>query len=1038
MNLADIAIRRPIFITCLVILMMALGYLSFFKLPVDLFPNISFPVVTVTTSYSGTGPKEMETLISKVLEEEISTLPGINSLTSTSQEGQSTIIAEFTLETDVKYAEQQIRDRVSSAKSKLPRDIKEPVIRRIDPADQPILMLTLTANLPEAELYELADITIKPKLEQISHVGLVEIAGGRKRELQIELNRSALKSHELSASRIVTAIAATGQNIPVGKIERENLEIVIRTLGEFHSLEDINNTVVNFVGNDVPIKISQIASVKDGLEDEKNRTYLNGKKSILISVYRQSGTNTISVVKDLKKRISKLNKELGAQTHIAHIDIVRDGSRPININVEDVKESILLGIVLTILVVYLFLGNGRSTFITSLALPNSLIGAFMLMAMAGFSINVMTLLALSLSVGLLIDDAIVVRENIFRHLEMGKSPKEAALIGTKEVTLAVIATSCTVLAVFGPIAFLQGVVGQFFKEFGLTICFAMVISLFDALTIAPMLSAYFAGRPHQETESKGLWHYTGRALVRLFERLQDRIDALYAKALHFSVRKPLTIIIGSILIFVFSIMATKHVPKTFLPPQDFGEFMVSLEMPPGTSLEAMNGVAEKVDALIRQHKEVLSSVMVVGNAKGVSNTTDIFINLVDSKSRSMNTSQVKELLRNELKTYAFAKPLVKDIDMVSGGQRPFNLNIIGNDLDELQQIASQMQEKLKHHPALLDVATSYTPGKPEYQVVLNPLRAATLGISNNLLGNELRIQTEGNVPAVYRESGEEYDIRVRLDQSQKDLKENFGSIFVPNMNGALIRLSDVAHLVETTGPMTITRQDRGRYIQISADIAPHGPGMGGAMQDIRKIFETEIKLPPGVKYKFVGQAESFEELGKNMAIAAMLAVLFIYLVLSSLYESFVTPFTIMLVLPLAACGAFFALFITGQSLDLFSMIGLIMLLGIATKNSILLVDYANQKVQEGFSFNAAILEAGKTRLRPILMTTVALIAGMTPIAIGLNEASKQRTSMGIAIIGGLISSTLLTLVVVPATYSYIERFRLWSGTKLKKIFAPKH
>lgn len=1036
MNLASLSIKRPIFITCLIILMLALGYLSFKKLPVDLFPNITFPIVTITTQYPGAGPKEVETLISKVLEEEISTLPGINNLSSTSQEGQSTVIAEFTLETDVKYAEQQIRDRVSSAKGKLPHEVKEPVIRRIDPADQPILMLTLTANLPEDKLYDLADLKIKPKLEQISNVGLVEITGGRKREIHVELNRDTLKAHELSASRVVSAIGATGTNTPVGKIDRDQLEVVIRTIGEFNSFKDIENTIVNFAGNDVPIKISEIATVRDGLQDEKSRSYLNGKKSILISVYRQSGTNTITVVKALKKRISSLNKDYQNDPTLPHIEIVRDGSRPIDINVEDVKESILLGILLTIVVVYFFLGNGRSTFITSLALPNSLIGAFMLMALAGFSINVMTLLALSLSVGLLIDDAIVVRENIFRHLEMGKSPKEAALIGTKEVTLAVIATSCTVLAVFGPIAFLQGVVGQFFKEFGLTICFAMVISLFDALTIAPMLSAYFAGRPHEE-ETKGIWNSTVRALVRKFGILQDKIDILYGKALRFSIRRPLVIISLSIFVFVASIMAAKHVPKTFLPAQDYGEFMISLEMAPGTNLSAMNDVSNKIDALVRSHKEVINSVMNVGNARGGSNQTDIFINLVDAHHRTMNTSEFKAILRKELKAYSYAKPIVKDIDMVSGGQRAFNLNIIGNDLDELQKISALMLEKLKHHPALLDVDTSYTPGKPEYQVVLNPRSAAALGISNNQLGNELRTQVEGAVPVVYRENGEEYDIRVRLEESQRDIKENFSRIYIPNINGAIVKLSDVSHLVETTGPTSITRQNRGRYIQISADIAPDGPGMGGAMQDIRKLFETEIKLPPGVHYKFVGQAENFEELGKNMAIAALLGILFIYLVLSSLYESFVTPLTIMLVLPLAICGAFFALFITQESLDIFSMIGVIMLLGIATKNSILLVDYANKLVLEGVAFKEAIQEAGKIRLRPILMTTVALIAGMMPIAIGLNEASKQRTSMGVAIIGGLISSTLLTLVVVPAAYSFIERFRVWSGTKLKKLVGPK-
>ncbi len=1031
MNLAALSIKRPVFITCLVMMMLALGWLSLKKLPVDMFPDVNFPFVMVITPYPGAGPAEVETLISKVFENELSSLPGLKSVSSVSKEGLSNVFAEFTLETDVKYAEQQIRDRVSAAKYKLPKDAKEPIIRRMDPADQPILVLTLAADLSETQLYELANETIKPRIEQVAQVGLVSIVGGRKREIQVQLDRSRLKNYQLSATRVTQALASAGQNIPAGNVNRGQTETIIRTLGEFKSMDEVGSTIVSFFGNDNPVRLTDVGKIVDTLEDEKTRGYINGHKTLFLYVYRQSGANTIAVVKAVKKRVAKLNVELEGLPGKPQLASVRDGSQKIKANVIDVQESILIGILLTILVVYLFLGNGRSTLITSMALPNSLIGAFFLMSVAGFSINVMTLLGLSLSVGLLIDDAIVVRENIFRHIEMGKTAIVAAVEGTQEVLLAVVATTLTVIAVFGPIAFLQGIVGQFFKQFGLTICFIMLISLFDALTVAPMLSAYLAGR---DKRRKNFTYYIVGWAAEAFGHFQDFLEARYARLLGFTLRHPLVIILLAIGVFMGSMVAVKHVPKTFLPVQDFGEFIVSLELPPGASLDAMQGVATQVDELLRKHPEVAMSVMTIGNADGEANTTELYVELVPAKQRSVDTSMFKQSIRNELKAFSHAKPIVKDVDIVGGGQRPFNLNIVGQDMDELQKVAQQVFERLKNHPALLDMEISYKGGKPEFQIAPDTQKAMALGISNVALGYELRTLVEGQVPAVFRENGLEYDIRVRLQDNQRDLKSGFNETYVPNINQSLIRLPQVAQAVETVGPAQISRQDRGRYIQLSADIAPQGPGIGGAMQDIRKMFETDIKLPKGMRYQFVGQAESFQELLENIVIAAGLGILFIYLVLSSLYESFITPFTIMLVLPLAICGAFFALFITQHSLDIFSMIGCIMLLGVATKNSILLVDFTHQQMEKGIAENEALIQAGRARLRPILMTTAALISGMLPIAIGLNEASKQRTSMGIAIIGGLISSTLLTLVVIPAAFRYIESFRRFSSRVMKKVF----
>lgn len=1031
MNLSALAIKRPIFISCIVLLMLAVGYLSFKKLAVDLFPNITFPIVNVTTPYPGTGPAEIETLVSKVIEDEMSNIPGIKNLSSINREGLSIVIAEFTQETDVKYAEQQVRDRVSSARSKLPSDIKEPIIRKIDPSDQPILTIALTADLPMGKLFDLADDTIRPKMEQVPSVGLVEVQGGRKREIQVKLDRNKLKAHELSAMTVSNRIAAAGQNIPVGKYDTSGKETTFRTLGEFASPQEIGKTIVSFFGSDVPVTVNDLGQVVDTLEDEKSRAFHNGKPTLLLRIYRQSGANTVEVSDHIKKRVISLNEELSSNPGSPKLKVIFDGAKAIRANVDDVKESIYIGILLTVIVVFFFLGNIRSTIITGLALPNSLIGAFILMASAGFSINVMTLLALSLTVGLLIDDAIVVRENIFRHIEMGKKPMQAAYEGTQEVTLAVIATTLTVIAVFGPIGFLQGMVGKFFKEFGLTICFAMAISLFDALTVAPMLSAYFAGNVHLPPKNT-LWGKTAGRFVRSFDDFQSWLEARYVSTLRWTLKHPFFVILSAVAIFIGSIIATRSVPKTFLPAQDMGEFQVMLDMPPGTSLDAMTQVAHQVDEVIRANPEVRDTITTVGGQNTPVNEAQFLVNLVPTHDRSINTTDFKERIRTQLKKFQFANPRVQDVDMVAAGLRPFNLNISGTNLIELEAYAQKVFMRLKEHPGLKDVDISYRPGKPEFQIKLDTTRAEKLGVSTVSAGMELRTQVEGITPAVFRENGREYHIRVRLLDAQRNIQNTFAESYVPNINQNLIRIKDIAQGTSTEGPSQINRQNRARYIRISGDITPGGVGMASVMKDTSDLLENELKLPPGFNYRFVGQAENFKELGQNMLIAVILGTLFIYLVLASLYESFVTPFTIMLVLPLAACGAFYALFITRQSLDLFSMIGCVMLLGVATKNSILLVDYINQLIEQGKERSEAILIAGKNRLRPIIMTSVALIVGMLPVAIGLNEASRQRVSMGIAIIGGLISSTALTLVVTPASFIYIDRFQKWMRSLFKK------
>ena len=1027
MNLAQLSIKRPITLTCVVLAMMVVGFIGFKKMGVDQFPDVTLPVVAVQVVYPGAPPTDMEQLVAKPIEEELGSLAGLKRLSSQNLESVSVIVAEFKLGIDIKEAEQQIRDRIGNIRRNLPTDMKDPIVRRIDPSSQPILKLAVKSKLPPAQAFDVVNDNIKPKLERIEGVGLVSILGARKREMQIYVDKQKLQQREISLLQIAKNIEATSKDIPIGKVNAKLAEMSFRSTGEFQDLASLKQVNINFIGSDRAVRLGEVARVEEGLEREKTRSLLNNEGAIFLDIFKQSGGNTVAVANSVKKTISQINEALKSQNIEASVEMVRDGARPIDLNVEDVKESIIIGIILCVIVVFFFLGSARSTLITGLALPNSLLGAFLLMYVCGFTINIMTLLALSLAVGLLIDDAIVVRENIFRHLEMGEEPAIAAEKGTNEVAVAVIATTLVVMAVFGPIAFLDGIVGQFFKQFGLTMVFAVGISLFDALTMAPMLSAYLATAAEH---TKG----TGpiAKMLAAFDRFQTKLEDLYESTLGFALNKPKTVLTAAVLFFFASLGLMKFIPATFLPAADTGEFEVRTELPPGASLDASAAFLDKIYAVMKKNPEIELFATTVGNTNEEVNKGNIYARLVPSKQRKLNTSAVKNLVREQLASLNNeGRIIVTDFDAFGGGMRPFTLNITGDDLEQLSKYVEGLKAKMDKIPGLVDLDTNYRTGKPEFQVRFDRSKSEALGVSTVTAGSELRARVEGLVPATYRYKGNEYDIRLKLDESYQDLRKEFATTSVPNVNFNMIPLSRVANGVETTGFSQINRQDRGRYIQIAGDL-----GAGGALNAIMQQTQGFIKdnpPPPGITTAFVGQAQDFQELIANILLAIGLGIMFIYLVLASLYESFITPFAILLALPFAMSGALVALLLAHSRLDIFSMIGIIMLLGVVAKNSILLVDYTNQLLQEGLPRREALIKAGRTRLRPILMTSFALIAGMIPIAIGLNEASAQRTSMGIALIGGLISSTLLTLVVVPAAFGYIDDVRLWSERLMRKI-----
>jgi HAE1 family hydrophobic/amphiphilic exporter-1 len=935
----------------------------------------------------------------------------------------------------MKYAEQQVRDKINQAKPKLPNDIKEPIIRKIDPSDQPIMTISINANLSEAELFDLADNYARPRLEQVSNVGLVEILGSRKREIQILLDQEKLKSRDISYAQVKNQILASGENVPIGKNDSGNKEVIFSSDSEFNDLDKIQNTLVNFYSNELPTKVSNLGIVLDTLEDETSRAFVNGKKSLFIDIYRQSDSNIIVVADDVKKQIKKMEADFGKMDSKPEIKLVKDSSRYIKMNVSDVYETMTLAVILTVITVFFFLANGRATLITAISLPIALISSFILMNLADFSINVISLLAMSLAVGLLVDDAIVVVENIYRKIEGGKSAKDAAIEGTMEILMAVVAITLVVVSVFTPISFMKGIGGQYLKEFGLTIAFSMLVSLFVAITIIPVLCAYLATRHKKHEIQDGLSRVIGvHKLLAKFDHFQVWLENKYEKVLFYSINNPKKIIITTLLICALSIYVGRFVPKTFINDNDNGEITVSLELNPDSSLDNTNDTVQKIDQIIKSNKEVVLTAATVGNRSSQSHKGEIYVKL--DKNRNITTSNFKQKLRDQFKDFAYANPIVKDYDPSGGASRsqPLNIGLVSNDTKILEDYAAKLLIKLKQNPNLKDVDSSNKATRDELKVILKPNAVKLYGINDKIMGDELRGYIEGYVVGKLRQNGYEYDIRTRLKPQQRDLKANFDNFYIANVNNKLVKLSDIATIQESKEAARIDRQDRGRYIQITAGLAPK-VGLGNVIADIEKMFvnDPDLELPSQIRYSFSGDSENMQDMMDSMAFALFISILFIYLILTSLYESFVTPLTILLALPFAICGVFFGLFITGESINIFTILGIFMLVAVAGKNSILLIDFTNHLIAQGKSRTESLITAGKIRLRPILMTSFALIAGTMPVAIGLSEVSKPRTGMGVAIISGLISSTILTLVVVPAVFSYIDRFRLAAKNKMTKI-----
>lgn len=1009
MKLADVSIRRPVLATVMIAVLVVFGLVSYPGIGVDLFPEVEFPIVTVTAVYPGADPETVESRVIDKLEESLSTINGIKTLRSTSSENVGVIFIQFELERKADQAVQDVRDKIAVAQKQLPPDLEPPIVEKFDVGAAPVMYLAVAGNVSSRELSRVADDVVKQRIQTIQGVGGVELVGSQDREVHVWLEPERLDTYGLSVADVVSALRTQNVEIPGGRLNAPGRELVVKTRGQVRGPRELANIVVSFAGG-AAVRVGDVARVEDGLEEKRSHAAIDDKAAVALVVRKQSGANTVEVAHAVHKALEQLRKDLPKGVALT---VPTDNSPYIEHAIHDVQFDLAFGAVLAVVIVLFFLHDWRATLISALALPSSVVATFAFVKLMGFTFNNMTMLALSLSIGILIDDAIVVIENIHRHLEMGKSPMKAAADATAEIGLAVIATTASIVAVFVPVATMRGIIGRFFLQFGLTVAFAVVVSLFVAFTLTPMLSARML------TAHSGTKSWLGRGI----DRFLSKIDAGYRAVLGVAVARPkLTLAIAAV-IFVASLGLGRFVPFEFLPPDDRGQFNVKVELPTGTSLDRTMAYAEGIGRELRAIPGVGSTFSTIGaGAQGEVNRAEIVVNLVPRRQRKYSQLQAIDFARSALSSRKDAVIAVEAISPVGGGGAGgfrasiVQFNIRGDDYDALNKSATEIIDELRKRGGYVDLDTTFRGGKPEVTINIDRDRAADLGVPVAAIAAALRTYFAGEKATEIVSQGERVDVRVRLEAAYRTRVESIRALKVRSSSGQLVDLSNIVDVGTGTGAAKIDRQNRQRQITVLSNL--QGKALGQALQEIEGV--AGAKLGPGTPRDFAGQGDIMRESAGYMVVALVLAIVLTYLILAAQFESFMHPFTIMMSLPLSLVGALGGLLVGRMSLNIFSMIGVIMLMGLVTKNAILLVDYTNTLRREGRSRTEALLAAGPVRLRPILMTTGAMIFGMIPVALALSEGGEQRAPMAAAVIGGLITSTMLTLLVVPAAYSVLD------------------
>ena len=1014
MTLSELCVRRPVLATMMVSACVAIGALSFGDLGVDQYPDVEIPTATVTTRLPGSSPEVVETQVTQVIEDAVSSCEGIDEIRSSSLEGVSVVTVSFLFSRDRDQAIQDVRDKIQTALARLPDGTDPPIVTRFDVTAIPVMTLVVSSERELRETTEIAEQQIVEALEGAPGVAQISVLGGRRRAFTVELSADALAEHGLAPGEVEAAIRAQNVELPGGRIGDAAREEGVRVLSQVRSAAELGAIVIAERPGTTPLRLADVARVEDGEAEARSLSRLDGVPAVALTVQKQSGTNTVEVVDAVLARLDELRPALSSDVRI---DVVRDQSRFVRRSIHEVELHLVLGALLASLAVLLFMGSLRSTVIAAISIPASIITTFAILRALDYTLNNFTLLALTLSVGVVIDDAIVVLENVHRHVDEGKSPFRAAIEGTKEITLAVMATTLSLVIIFVPTAFMDGRVGRFWRSFGVTTSFAILVSLFVALTLTPMLCALWL-KPHDASAKRN-------PIARGVDRLNEWLERLYGRLVAWSLRWRWLVVIVSVLVIASIVPLSSAVGRDFTPQDDTSDFAVVLTTPEGSTLEASAQIAAEVEARLRQIRGVERIFTSIGSQRGGDDVTDVqmYITIVDLEQRDYPLTETMSEARRALRAFADLRPSVQSVGGLGGAARGATLtfSLRGPELSELDRLTTQLIERMRATEGFVDVDTQAAVRKPEVQVRIDRERAADLGVRASEVAGTLRTLTGGTPVSVIRDGDEQYDVWLRLSPEDRESAAALASLPVRGASGPL-RLDAIASFERARGPAQIDRLERSRQIEIGTNL--DGLGLGDAMAEVTRL-SGELDMGAGYSIVFGGRARSLDEALRNLMSALLLSFLFMYMVLAAQFESFLHPVTILLSLPLSLPFAMLSLLMLNDSLNIYSTFGTFMLFGIVKKNGILQVDYTNTLRARGMGLREAIVEANQKRLRPILMTTLTLIAGMIPIALGQGPGSATRASMARVIIGGQALSLIITLLIVPVAYSIFEDVRVW-------------
>lgn len=1031
MNLSKLAVDRPVTIAMFMLVVVLLGVISLSRLPIDLLPEIEVPVAIVSTSYSGVGPQEMENLITKPLEGAVATVSNIESINSISSQGVSIVIAQFKFGTDMDFAALEMREKVDLIKGALPQDASEPMVLKIDPNATPILQLSLTNGGDLASLQVIAEDTIAPRLERLDGVASVNISGGYTNQIQVKVNQLKLESYGLSIGQLAQLVGASNLNLPGGTVTRGEQELTIRTMGEFTSIQEIQEMPITLPTGGI-IKLSDLAEVEMAPKDIDSISRVNGKNSINISIQKQSGTNTVQVANIINKEIEKLQQEF---TDI-EFNTILDQSVFINQSISNVFKNAIVGAVLAIAILYLFLRNIRTTLIIGTSIPISIVATFILLYFSDITLNLMTLGGLALGVGMLVDNAIVVLENIYRLRTEGYSRKEAAIAGASEVSMAVTASTLTTIAVFVPIVFVGGLVSTIFRELAMTVTLSLVASLVVALTLIPMLSSKILKVTHADGKRKEGKENKLDAVYNAFDRTFKSVEERYKKILKWSLTHRKKTVFLSILIFIGSMSTIFFVGAEFFPATDEGQVNINVSLPVGSGLEETNKVLLEIEELFSNIEEadvVFSSVGSGGMmGTGGGDQGSVTLSLVPLAERSRSSKEISDEIRSLVKDIPGAEIKIGESSMMMmglGGD-PISISIKGDDLEKLEEISQDFKKIVEEVEGTREVTTSLSEGTPELQVTIDKYNAATYGLTTAQVANAIRNAASGVTATRYKYEGNEIDVVIKGEELVTESLSNLEQVGIPTATGGVIPLKEIANLSVERGPVQINREGQQRVVTVSGQISDRD------LRSVTEDIEVSLKnyyLPQGYSYELGGQNKELNDAFTDLSMALLLAVILIYMVMAAQFESLIHPFTIILSVPLAFSGGLLGLFITRRSMSVPALIGVIILAGVVVNNAIVLVDYINTLRKNGKDRDEAVVIAGPVRLRPILMTTLTTVLGLVPLALGIGEGAEVQAPMATVVIGGLTLSTLLTLVLIPVVYTLIDDFSYKVKTKLAGI-----